>query len=136
MHTDSSELRTARRVNVDSVFRWPSFSHAVLADGHIYLSGVMGTVGTELPHLADGGTAGQTRQALRNLEQVLARCGASLVDLVKVTVYLSDIETFLEMDGAYMEFVTTEPARVTVGCSSLSLGAAVEIDAIAFKSPD
>jgi hypothetical protein len=54
MHTDESELRTARRVNVDSVFRWPSFSHAVLADGHIYLSGVMGTVGTELPQLADG----------------------------------------------------------------------------------
>jgi enamine deaminase RidA (YjgF/YER057c/UK114 family) len=58
------------------------------------------------------------------------------VDLVKVTVYLSDIETFLEMDGAYMEFVTTEPARVTVGCSSLNLGAAVEIDAVAFKSPE
>jgi enamine deaminase RidA (YjgF/YER057c/UK114 family) len=35
-----------------------------------------------------------------------------------------------------MKFVITQPARVTVGCSSLNLGAAVEIDAIAFKSPE
>lgn len=66
-----------RRVNVENVFRWPSFSHAVLADGHIHLSGVMGTVGPSL-ELADGGAGGQTRQVLRNLEQVLSACDASL----------------------------------------------------------
>jgi 2-iminobutanoate/2-iminopropanoate deaminase len=136
LHSDESELSAVRKVNVDSVFRWPSFSHAVLAGGHIYLSGVLGTIRTELPQLADGGTAGQTRQAFRNLDQVLSSCGASLEDLIKVTVYLSEIETFLEMDQAYLEFVTTQPARVTVGCSSLSLGAAVEIDAIAFRAQD
>jgi hypothetical protein len=49
---------SVRRVNVENVFRWPSCSHAVLADGHIHLSGVMGTVGPSL-ELADGGAGGQ-----------------------------------------------------------------------------
>jgi 2-iminobutanoate/2-iminopropanoate deaminase len=121
-------------VSVDSVFRWPSFSHAVLADGHIYLSGALGTVGPTL-ELAEGGVGAQTRQALRNLEQVLGGCDAALEDLVKLTVYLSEIESFLEMDGAYAELIKHGPARVTVGCAGLSLGAAVEIDAIGYKTP-
>jgi 2-iminobutanoate/2-iminopropanoate deaminase len=122
---------TVTRVNVDAVFRWPSFSHAVLADGHIYLSGVMGSLDGDGFQLAEGGTAGQTRQALHNLDLVLAACGASLKDIVKVTVYLSDLSTFLEMDRAYAQLLTTSPARVTIGCS-LSAGAAVELDAIAY----
>jgi 2-iminobutanoate/2-iminopropanoate deaminase len=119
-------------VNVESVYRWPSFSHAVVADSRIYLSGMLGTVGPSL-ELADGGVAGQTHQALRNIEQVLAGCDAALEDLVKLTVYLNTMDAFLEMDRAYTELVTHQPARVTVGCAQLSLGAAVEIDAIAYN---
>lgn len=125
---------TATRVNVDSVFRWPSFSHAVCADGHIHLAGVMGTLEGDSFRLAEGGTAGQTLQALHNLERVLAACGASLENLVKVTVYLSDLDSFVEMDRVYAALVTTRPARVTIGCS-LSAGAAVELDAVAYRRP-
>ncbi len=119
-------------VNVESVYRWPSFSHAVLVDGHIYLSAALGTVGRSL-QLADGGVGEQTRQALRNIELILASCDASLAHLVRLTVYLSDINSFLEMDRAYAELITHQPARTTVGCASLSLNAGVEIDAIAYK---
>lgn len=123
------------RINTEAVFRWPSFSHAVRADGHIYLSGALGTVGPTL-ELAEGGVGAQTRQALRNIAQVLEASGASFEDLVKVTVYMTDIGEFLEMDTAYRELIETEPARVTVGCARLSLDAAVEIDAIAYRRQD
>jgi 2-iminobutanoate/2-iminopropanoate deaminase len=94
----------------------------------------MGSLGGGSFELAEGGTAGQTRQALCNLEQVLVACDAALEDLVKVTVYLSDLSMFPEMDQAYSELVTTAPARVTIGCS-LSAGAAVELDATAYRRP-
>jgi len=123
------------RINTEAVFRWPSFSHAVRADGHIYLSGALGTVGPTL-ELAEGGVGAQTRQALRNIAQILEASGASFEDLVKVTVYMTDIGEFLEMDTAYRELIETEPARVTVGCARLSLDAAVEIDAIAYRRQD
>lgn len=92
----------------------------------------MGSLEGDGFQLAEGGTAGQTRQALRNLALVLAACNASLEDIVKVTVYLSDLSTFFEMDQAYAELVRTGPARVTIGCS-LAAGAAIELDAIAYR---
>ena len=53
--------------------------------------------------------------------------------LVKVCVYLTDMSTFAEMNEAYLAVVDDVPARITVGCSGLALGAAVEIDAIAYR---
>ena len=84
--------------------------------------------------LAPGGVAGQTTQTLRNLETILQACGAGLDDLVKVNVFLADIDTFAEMNEAYLEvFGDSPPARITVGGVDLALGAAVEIDCIVWK---
>jgi 2-iminobutanoate/2-iminopropanoate deaminase len=119
-----------RRVNVDGLFRMPTTSHAVVADGTVHVAGLLGTVGAGLD-LAEGGVAGQTTQALRNVERVLQACGAGLDDLVKVTVYLTSTAGFLDMEQAFGEVVACGPARIVVYCPELPLGAAVEVDAVA-----
>ena len=123
-------------VNVDGLMKLEAFSHAVLAGDFIYVSGSLGTVG-ETVNLAEGGTAGQTTQVLKNLEQILAGCGASMSDVVKVNVFLSDMDTFSEMNDSYMAFMGSKPpARITVGKAGLALGAAVEMDCIAYRKTD
>jgi 2-iminobutanoate/2-iminopropanoate deaminase len=122
-----------KRVNVDGLMKLDAFSHAVIAGDFIYVSGSLGTLG-ETIDLAPGGTAGETRQVLENIETILSGCGASLKDVVKMGVFLSDMETFPEMNSAYVEIMgDAPPARITVGKAALAIGAAVEIDCIAYK---
>ena len=123
----------AKKVNVEALGRLPAFSHAVVAGDFIYVSGTLGTRPGGLD-LVEGGTREQTTQTLRNIETILQECGASLADLVKVNVFLSDMRTFPEMNAAYLEIIGSDPpARITVGRVELALGAAVEIDAVAYK---
>ena len=123
----------AQKVNVDSLGRLPAFCHAVKAGDFIYVAGTLGTKPGGL-ELVEGGTRAETTQTLRNIETILKECGASLADLVKVNVYLADMKTFPEMNAAYLEVIGSEPpARITVGGVDLALGAAVEIDAVAYK---
>ena len=124
---------SAKKINVEGLGRLPAFSHAVIAGDFIYLSGTMGTKPGGL-ELVEGGTRAETTQTLRNIETILRECGASLGDLVKVNVFLADMKTFPEMNAAYLEVIGSEPpARITVGRADLALGAAVEIDAVAYK---
>jgi 2-iminobutanoate/2-iminopropanoate deaminase len=84
--------------------------------------------------LAEGGTGPETTQALRNIEVILKACGASLDDLVKADVFLAGMQTFSAMNEAYLAVMGSDPpARITVGRAALALGAAVEIDGIAYK---
>jgi len=125
--------RVKRRVNVEGVPRLPAFSHAVQVDDHIYVAGTLGTDADF--NLADG-VHGQTLQALEYIKRILEECGASLDDVVKVNVYLTDMSTFEEMNDAYVGvFGDRVPARITVGCSALALGAGVEIDCLAVLTP-
>jgi len=125
--------RVKRRVNVEGVPRLPAFSHAVQVDDHIYVAGTLGTDADF--NLADG-VHGQTLQALDYIKRILEECGASLDDVVKVNVYLTDMSTFEEMNEAYVGvFGDRVPARITVGCSALALGAGVEIDCLAVLTP-
>lgn len=126
---------SAKKVNAEGLGRLPAFSHAVVAGDFIYISGTLGTKPGGL-ELVEGGTRAETAQTLRNMETILKECGASLADLVKVNVFLSDMKTFPQMNEAYLEIVGAAgdpPARITVGRAELALGAAVEIDGIAYK---
>jgi 2-iminobutanoate/2-iminopropanoate deaminase len=124
---------TLKKVNVAGLSRLPAFSHAVIAGDFIYVSGTLGTIPGSR-ELAAGGTGPETSQALRNIETILKECGASLADLVKVNVFLTDIQTFSEMNAAYLDVMGSDPpARITVGRSEFALGAAVEIDGVAYK---
>ena len=76
----------------------------------------------------------QTEQALENLEAVLAEAGVGLEDVLKVTVYLDDIDDFEAMNTTYEAFFEEEPpARSAVGVDELPKGVGVEIEAIAAK---
>jgi 2-iminobutanoate/2-iminopropanoate deaminase len=86
--------------------------------------------------VVEGGAGPETVQALRNNEIILNECGTSLDDVVKVNVFLADMQTFAAMNEAYLSIMEADPpARITVGRAALALGAAVEIDAIAYKPP-
>lgn len=123
---------SARKVNVDGLGKLPAFCHATVAGDFIYVSGTLGTKEGTF-ELVDGGTGPETTQTLRNIETILEGCGAGLEHLIKVNVFLTDMKTFPEMNAAYLEVIGTDPpARITVGCSALALGAAVEIDAVAY----
>lgn len=123
-----------QKVNVDTVARLPAFCHAVIAGQQVYVSGMLGSKPGQL-ELVEGGVAAQTAQAIRNIEEILAACGAGLRDVVKVNVYLTDMSEFPAMNEAYLAAVGDDPpARITVGCSALALGAAVEMDCIAVLS--
>ena len=106
-------------------------SPAVRVGDMLFLSGVMGTV--QGGKLADGGIEGQTRQALENVKSALALAGASMTDVAKCTVFLTDAANFQEMNKVYREFFPTDPpARSTVAVAALVLpGSLLEIECIA-----
>lgn len=122
-----------RKVNVEGLARLPAFSHAVVAGDFIYVSGTLGVKPNSM-ELVEGGIAPETTQTLHHIETILQACGASLNDVVKVSVFLADMGTFVDMNEAYLKVMGSDPpARITVGRADLALGAAVEIDCIAYK---
>lgn len=126
-------MTMADRINAAEVGRLPVFSHAVRAGDFLFLSGMLGTRGDAF-ELAAGGVGPQTRQALENIGKILAAAGAGFEDLVNLKVFLVDMTQFREMNEAYRAFFPRDPpSRITVGCSALALGAAVEIEGVAYR---
>ncbi|MBP1325380.1 2-iminobutanoate/2-iminopropanoate deaminase [Leucobacter exalbidus] len=82
--------------------------------------------------LIDGDVAAQTHQVFANLESVLTAAGRTLDDVIKVNVYLVDMDDFAAMNSVYGTiFNTPYPARTTVAVVGLPLGARVEIELVA-----
>ena len=132
MPTDESPIE---RVVVEGLGRLPQFCHATIADGWIHISGTLGTQPGSMD-LVPGGTGPQTTQTLRNMQVILEACGAGITDVVKMSVFLADMDTFPEMNEAYSTVMGSDPpARITVGRAGLALGAAVEIEGVAYR-PD
>lgn len=106
------------------------YSHAVRAGGLLFCSGQI-PLDPETGELV-GATAGeQARQCLHNLEAVVAAAGAQLADAARVTVYLTDMGAFAEVNEVYETFFPADPpARVAFGVAALPKGAQVEIDAV------
>ena len=99
----------------------------------IFCSGALG-VGANFK-LVEGGIAEQTRQAIANLETALNATGATLADVAKTTVWLTDLADFGAFNAAYAEaFGGHFPARSTVTSALAIPGALVEIEAIASAS--
>jgi len=126
-------MSAIQRVNISGLGRLPAFCHATVAGDFIFVSGTLGTLPDSFD-LVEGGTGPQTRQTLTNIREILRGVGSGLEDVTKVNVFLTDLNTFQEMNEAYLEvFDGSPPARITVGCAALALGAAVEIDCIAYR---
>lgn len=95
-----------------------------------------GQLGMKDGALVDGGVAAETTQAVANLAGLLESEGSALSDIVKTTVFLTDMADFAAMNEAYVAaFGDHRPARSTIGVAALPLpGAAVEIEAWARKA--
>ena len=100
--------------------------------GHlVFTAGQLG-IDPSTSELAPGGVEAETRQALKNIQNILEAAGSSLHHVVKTTVFLRDMADFSRMNGVYAEFFTQKPpARSTVQVAALPKAAAVEIEAIA-----
>ena len=122
-----------RKIDVPELGKLRAFSHATKAGGFIFVAGTLGTKAGSF-ELVPGGAKEETRQTLKNIQAILRGAGAELEDVVKVNVFITDMAKFGEMNEAYLEFFPKEPpARITVGCAALALGAFVEIDCVAYK---
>jgi 2-iminobutanoate/2-iminopropanoate deaminase len=95
---------------------------------------VSGQLGLKDGALVPGGVAAQTAQAVENLKAQLASMGATLADVAKTLCFLTDMDTFVTFNEAYVAgFGDARPARSTIGVAALPLGGVVEIEAWAFK---
>ena len=107
------------------------YSPAIRANGFVFVSG-QGPIDIETGNLIKGDIAQQTTLVLENIRAILEAANSSLGNIVKTTVYLSDIENFAAMNTVYATYFPSEPpARTTIQAAQLPLGIDVEIDAIA-----
>ena len=107
------------------------YSQAVVSDGWVFCSGQI-PIDPATGELVEGDVAGQTHQVLKNLAQVLQAAGSSMDAVVKTTVFLSDMNTFAEMNGVYAEhFGDHRPARAAVQAAALPKFVDVEIECVA-----
>ena len=107
------------------------FSAAIRAGEFLFLSGQIAQEPTT-GRLVTGDAAAQTEQIFRNIRALLQAAGKTLADIVKVTVFLTDMGEFQALNAVYgRQFEQPYPARTTVAVAALPLGAAVELDVVA-----
>lgn len=106
------------------------YSHAVKTNGLLFCSGQI-PLDPGTGKLVGDTPGEQARKALENLSAVVHAAGAQLSDAVQVTVYVTDMGAFAEVNEVYASFFENDPpARVTIGVAALPAGAQVEIAAI------
>ncbi len=106
------------------------YSQAVSAGGMLYVSGQI-PLDPQSGEIVSGGIDGQTRRVLDNLKAVVEASGASLADVVKVTIFITDMKQFATVNEIYGTYFSAPfPARACVEVSQLPKGVEVEMDAI------
>ncbi|MDE0001440.1 MAG: Rid family detoxifying hydrolase [Rhodospirillaceae bacterium] len=107
-----------------------TYSQAVRAGGTVYLSGQI-PLDPDTMELVAGGIDAQIRQVFENLAAVAQAAGGGLGDIVKLTVYLTDLGHFPQVNEIMSQyFQEPYPARAAIGVAALPKAAAVEMDAI------
>ena len=107
------------------------YSQAVDTGDFVFIAGQVPIVPAEGKIVAER-VAGQTRQVLENIKEILAAAGLGLENVVKTTVFLRSMGDFREMNEVYAAYFANDPpARATVEVAGLPLGALVEIEAVA-----
>lgn len=110
------------------------YSQGVKGSGEtVYVSGQL-PLDPATGEFAGGGIKGQTRQCIENVSAILEAAGFSLDDVVKVTVFLTDMGDFGEMNEVYKEYFKEPfPARSAFQVAALPKNGPMEIEAIAMK---
>jgi len=105
------------------------YSQGIISDNFLFISGQL-PIDMATGEFADS-LAEQTRCCLRNLDAIAKEAKTSIQNAVKLTVFLTDMNDFAEMNAAYAEFFPeTPPARSTIQVAGLPKGAPIEIEAI------
>lgn len=109
------------------------YSQAVEANGTLYISGQL-PINPNIGKIEATEVIAQTEQVFANINAILSEAGYSFADVVKSTVFLSDIADFAGMNEVYKKYYQSEcPARSAFAVRALPLGALVEIETIAAK---
>ncbi len=107
------------------------YSQGVKSGNFIFLSGQIG-LDPATSKLVDGGVEAQTKQIFKNIKAVLNEAGAGLPNIVKVTVFLKDMDDFKKVNEIYARhFEKPYPARSAVAVKELPLSVDIEIEVIA-----
>ena len=107
-----------------------TYSQGICANGFVFASGQLG-IDPVSGALERGDFAKEAERVVENLKEVLEAGGSSLADIVKLTVFLSDLSNFGALNAVFARFFVSEPpARSTVQVAALPLGARVEVEAI------
>ena len=109
------------------------YNQAVLANGFLFLSGQV-AINPETGGLTQSSIAEETHQVMRNIKAVLLEASYGFEDVVKTTIFLSDMNLFAEVNEVYGAYFETDfPARETVAVKGLPKGVNVEISMTAYK---
>lgn len=109
------------------------YSQAVATETTIYCSGQLG-VDPATGKIVDGGVTAQAEQALKNVVAVVTNAGLTLDNVVKTTVFLTDMANFADVNGVYGKYFEKDcPARSCVAVAQLPLGGLVEVEVILSK---
>ncbi|RYE55463.1 MAG: RidA family protein [Sphingobacteriales bacterium] len=109
------------------------YSQAVIANGFLFLSGQV-AINPEKGLVVQSSIAEEAHQVMRNIKAVLLEAGYDFEDVVKTTIFLSDMSLFTEINEIYgTYFENTFPARETVAVKGLPKGVNVEISVTAYK---
>jgi 2-iminobutanoate/2-iminopropanoate deaminase len=109
------------------------YSQAIKVGSWLFLSGQI-PIDPRSGDIIEGDIEVQTRRVLENIKAILENAGFTLGDIVKVTVYLVDLNDFPRFNKVYSEYFKDKPpARTTVQVAALPRSVRIEIDAIAYK---
>lgn len=107
------------------------YSQAVVANGFVFCAGQLPLI-PETGQIVEGGIEAQTERTLRNLQAVIEAAGSTMADVVKVTVFITDIAHWGAVNEVYARFFPAQaPARSVAPIKELHYGALVEVEAIA-----
>ena len=107
------------------------YSQAIQVGNIVYTSGQI-PIDPATGVFVEGGIKEQTRQSLLNVKAILEEAGLTMVNVVKTTVFMADMNDFADMNAVYAEFFTESyPARSAIAVKNLPKGALVEIEVVA-----
>ena len=107
-------------------------SQGVVAGGFLFASGQI-PLDPQTGEIVSGGIAAQTKQVLENMKAVVEAAGSQMSNVVKVTIYIVDMQQFAVVNQIYGTYLSSPfPARACIEVSKLPKGVEVEMDAIAY----
>ena len=120
-------------ISTDLALSHPMFSQAIRAGNFVYTSGQIG-MDAATGKLCNKSFQDEVAQCIKNIEIILNSAGLGLEDVIKNTVFITDMNLFNDLNKEYIKhFPKNPPTRSAVEVSKLAIGARVEIEAIAYK---